>query len=290
LTDLRCERGLGLPELLVATVLTSVLLLATFAILTGFGSAARRNYDQNRAQGVARSTIDAVARELRNAGSPGTGTSAVARATSWDLAFLTVNSLSAGSGANTYSIQRVRYCLDSTARLWRQVQTWSTSSVPGMSSSTACPHSSFGSQTLVSDEVVNQVGSSSRPLFSYDASAAGDVRSVTVDLYIDGNTAKPPSAQRLTTAVFLRNQNRAPTAAFNATTTGNRHVLLNASESADPDGDLLTYTWYDGTTVIGDGAVLDYTAPATGARSFSVKVADPGGASATSSAQTVEVQ
>jgi prepilin-type N-terminal cleavage/methylation domain-containing protein len=290
LTDLRCERGFGLPELLVATMLTSVLLLATFAILTGFGSAARRNFDQNRAQGVARTTIDAVTRELRNTGSPGTGTSAVVRATSWDLAFLTVNSQSAGSGSNAYSVQRVRYCLDSAARLWRQVQTWTTSSVPVVSSATACPHSSFGSQVLVSDEVVNQVGSSSRPLFSYDASAAADVRSVTIDLYVDGNTAKPPSAQRLTTAVFLRNQNRTPTAGFDATTTGNRHVLLNGSASADPDGDLLTYTWYDGTTVIGDGAVLDYTAPAIGSRSFSVKVADPGGASATSPVQTIDVQ
>jgi Tfp pilus assembly protein PilW len=290
LTDLRCERGLGLPELLVATVLTSVLLLATFAILTGFGNAAQRNVTQNRAQGVARTTIDSMARELRNAGGPGTAGSAVARALSWDVVFLAVNPVSAGSGTNTYSVQRVRYCVDSTSTLWRQVETWTTSTVPTVPTATACPHSSFGSQATVSTEIVNRTLTPNRPLFTYDAAAAADVRSVTIDLYADNDITKLPSAQRLTTAVFLRNQNRAPTAGFSATATGNRHVLLNASSSSDADGDLLSYTWYDGTTVIGDGAVLDYTTPATGTRTFSVRVSDPAGAAAMSATQTVDVQ
>jgi hypothetical protein len=289
LISLRSESGLGLPELLVAMLLTTVVLLATFGALNGFSSAARRNYDQNQAQSVARSTIDGISHELRNAAAPGTSVAAISRAGTYDLVFLMVNPLSAGSGSNSWSVQRVRYCLDSASTLWRQVQTWNGSNVPALSANAACPDSAFGAQSKVSTQVVNRL-SGTRPLFAYDATTASDVRSVTVDLYVDLDTAKPPAAQRLTTSVYLRNQNRAPVAGFSATPTGNRHVLLNASSSTDADGDQLTYTWYDGSTAVGSGAVLDYTAPATGARSFSVQVADPAGATNTSAAQSVTVQ
>ena len=98
-----------------------------------------------------------------------------------------------------------------------------------------------------------------------------------------------PSEQRLSTTVFLRNQNRAPTAGMTATPTGSRHVLLNASASSDPDNDGLTYTWYDGATSIGTGVILDYASPTTGNHTFSVKVTDPAGLNTTSATQTVNV-
>jgi hypothetical protein len=186
-------------------------------------------------------------------------------------------------------VERVRYCLDSASALWRQVQTWNTSSVPAISSATGCPDSGFGSQTKVAAEVVNRAGSQSRNLFAYDSATASSIRSITIDIYVDKDTTNPPAEQRLTTSVFLRNQNRAPIAGFSATPTGSRHVLLNGSASSDADGDTLTYTWYDGSTSIGTGAVLDYASPTTGSHSFSVKVTDPAGLNNTSPTQAVNV-
>ena len=183
----------------------------------------------------------------------------------------------------------MRYCLDSAAALWRQVQTWNSSSVPAISSATGCPDSGFGSQAKVAADVVNRAGSQNRALFAYDSATASSIRSITIDVYVDKDTANPPSEQRLTTSVFLRNQNRAPVAGFSATPTGSHHVLLNGSASSDADGDALTYTWYDGGTAIGTGAVLDYASPTTGSHSFSVKVTDPAGLNNTSLTQAVNV-
>jgi type II secretory pathway pseudopilin PulG len=289
LRSLRSESGIGLTELLVAMALVVVVMMSTFAVLTRFTNATKQNLSQNEAQSTARTAIDRLAREFRNAGSPGTTGSPIERTSSWDLAFLMVNPLSAGSGSNSNSVQRVRYCLDASSTLWRQVQTWTTATVPTLPAATACPDSSFGSQAIVARDVVNRAGSQTRPFFTYDSGTASNVRSVSIDVYVDKDTTRLPSEQRLTTAVFVRNQNRAPVAGFTATTSGSRHVLLNGSSSSDPDGDTLTYTWYDSGTVIGSGAVLDYVSPTTGSHSISVKVTDPAGLNATSAAQAVNV-
>jgi hypothetical protein len=66
--------------------------------------------------------------------------------------------------------------------------------------------------------------------------------------------------------------------------------LLNASGSSDPDGDALIYKWYDGGTLIGEGALIDYVAPSAGDRALSVSVTDPAGLTTVSPTQTVNVQ
>jgi type II secretory pathway component PulJ len=289
LSRVRSESGVTLPELLVATSMLVIVLLATFAALDSFGVATRANFSQNQAQSVARTAIDRMARELRNTGNPGLQTSPIERATQNDLVFQTVDPSGPGGGSNSTSVERVRYCLDSSSKLWKQVQTWTTASAPSLSTASACPHTSYGNQFVVASYVVNEANSQTRPVFTYDSSTAANVTTVTIDLYTDTDLSKAPGEQRLNTTVFLRNKSQPPVASFTATPIGSQHVLLNASTSSDPDGDDLTYTWYDGSTQVGSGVIFDYGAPTTGSHSLSVTVKDPAGLSNSSPVQTINV-
>jgi type II secretory pathway pseudopilin PulG len=285
----REEGGFALPELLVAMGLLIVALTATLSTFDGFRRATGQNMAQNTAQTAARTTVDRLARELRSTGSPGQTDIAIERAQPTEFIFDTVDPSGRG-GANSTGAVRVRYCLDSADdQLWRQVQTWTTDTRPGVPSPNACPHSSYGSQAMVTNYVVNDHSGASRPVFTYDSSNLADIGSVTVDLYTDTDVNAAPNAQRLSTTVFLRNDNRAPTAGFTATVTGSQHVLLNGSQSEDPDGDSLTYTWYDGSTVIGSGPLLDYASPTAGTHTYSLTVTDTGGLVGSAPPQTIEV-
>jgi hypothetical protein len=286
LNQVRSESGVTLPELLIGTSLLVAVLLATFASLDNFGVATRANFSQNQAQSVARTAVDRMARELRNTGNPGLPTSPIQRATVDELVFQTVDPSAPGGGSNSTSVERVRYCLDSSSKLWKQVQTWTTASAPSLPTATACPHTSYGNQFVVADNVVNEA-SQSRPVFTYDSASAANVTAVTVDLYTDTNLSKAPGEQRLSTTVFLRNRSQPPVASFTATPTGSQHVLLNASASTDPDGDDLTYTWYDGSTLVGTGVLFDYASPTTGSHTLSVTVTDPAGLSNSAPVQTI---
>jgi hypothetical protein len=263
----------------------TVVMLATFAALDSFGVATRANFSQNQAQSIARTAVDRLARELRSSGSPGLPSAPIERADANELVFLTVDPSGPGGGSNSTSVERVRYCTDNSSRLWKQVQTWTTASPPSTPPPNACPHNSFGSQSIAASYVANQ----SRAIFTYDSSNPATVGSVTVDLYIDIDVSRAPGEQRLSTTVFLRNQNRPPVATFTPTLTGSQHVLLNASGSADPDGDDVTYSWYDGSTLIGSGPLFDYASPTTGSHTFSVTVTDSTGLSTTSPTQTIAV-
>jgi type II secretory pathway pseudopilin PulG len=283
------QTGVTLIELLVVIGMLIVVLSATFAAFNSFGNAASINFAQNQAQSAARTAVDRMARELRNTSSPGLPNAPVERAQSYDLVFQTVDPTGAGGGSNSRSVERVRYCLDSSSDLWKQVQTWTTATPPSLPAASGCPDSSYGTQARIVEYVVNKANGQNRPAFTYDGSTAAQVTEVTVELYTDTSLTRPPGAQRLSTTIFLRNENRSPTATFTATLTGNKHVLLNASASADPDGDDLTYIWYDGSTQIGTGVLFDYAAGTTGNHTLSVQVTDPAGLSTTSATQTVNV-
>jgi type II secretory pathway component PulJ len=288
----RSESGVTLVELVIGSSMLVVVLLATFASFDSFGIASRANFSQNQAQSIARTATDRMARELRSTGSPGLPSVPVERATSTDLIFDTVDPTGTSGGSNSTQVERVRYCLESPSnqqKIWKQIQTWSTSSLPSLPSTTSCPAPPFGSQAVAADYVVNQANSQNRPLFTYDAGALSDITTVTVDIYTDTDVTHAPGEQRLTTTIFLRNANRPPTAAFSATVTGSQHVLLNGSASSDPDGDDLTYRWYDGATLIGSGPLFDYPSPTTGSHAFSLTVTDSAGLTNTSAAQTVSV-
>jgi type II secretory pathway pseudopilin PulG len=289
LSRVRSEAGVTLPELLIGTSMLVVVMLATFASLDGFSVATRANFSQNQAQSAARTAVDRMARELRGTGNPGLPTSPIERASQDDLVFQTVDPSGPGGGSNSTSVERVRYCLDSSLKLWKQVQTWTSATAPTLPTATACPHTSYGSQFMASDYVVNEASGQNRPVFSYDSGTAANVTAVTVDLYTDTNLNSAPGEQRLNTTVFLRNRSQPPVASFTATPTGSQHVLLNASASSDPDGDDLTYTWYDGSTQIGTGVIFDYASPTTGSHNLSVTVTDPAGLSNSAPVQAVNV-
>jgi type II secretory pathway pseudopilin PulG len=289
LTRARAEAGVSLVELLVVVGLLSVVLLALFSTLNGFGRATSANFAQNEAQSTARTAIDRLARELRNTGSPGLPDVPIERADPDELVFNTTDPLEpSGGAANATSVVRVRYCQHgNSGRLWRQVQTWTTSTRPPLPPREACPHNSYGTRELVADDVINE--ESARAVFTYDSASLSQIGTVTVELSVDTDRDRAPGAQRLSTTVSLRNQNRPPTATFTATLTGSRHVLLNASGSSDPDGDELSFTWYDGSTFIGTGPLLDYGSPSTGPRTFSVTVTDAGGLQSIAPPQTIAV-
>jgi len=91
-------------------------------------------------------------------------------------------------------------------------------------------------------------------------------------------------------SIALRNENRPPKASFTAVQIGARHVLLNASESVDPDGLALTYKWWDGSSLLSTKAEQYQTTSleAGSKHTFKLEVADPGGLKSTSE-QTVTI-
>jgi PKD domain-containing protein/K319-like protein len=65
-----------------------------------------------------------------------------------------------------------------------------------------------------------------------------------------------------------------------ATGPGGAPVTLDGSLSSDPDGDVLTFVWTEGSTVVGKSAVVSLTAT-MGAHTYTLTVTDAGGLSST---------
>lgn len=284
---------MGLVEVLLVCVLMIVVLGATLTSFSSFERNNATNQRQNDAQDQARNAMAQIARELRNMASPVDNLpESVNRADAKDLIFLYVGGSKPSGSANARNTRRVRYCLDSTGNVRRQLQTWETSSAPAMPSGTECPASGWSSQRVVASNVVND----SRPVFQYDATELTSISHITAALYVDVNPGQSPSESTLQSGVFLRNQNRKPTASFTAEAAGSQ-IVLNASESEDPEGKSLDFYWYDtGTSAnqcgtlpadvptggcIGTGIVFTYTPPASGIRTIRLLVRDPAGLSAT---------
>jgi hypothetical protein len=281
-SSLRSEAGeFSLAGLLVALTLFGGVLGATLTLFEGFDRTSRATQDRSDNQDRTRQGVDRVVRELRNLASPTQEKpDAVDLAGPYDLVFLTIDALGPNSGLNASNVMRVRYCLSSSTTnglLYRQTQRWTTAATPTMPSTAACPGTGWGTSTVVADRIVNRYQSQSRPVFTYNGQVAVDVSTIRADLFIDLNPGKSPVESRLSSGVFLRNQNRRPVATFDTpgkTTTG---LILNGSESTDPEGEPLTYVWYDGSTKVGDGIVFNYNVAKGTSHNISLKVYDPAG-------------
>jgi hypothetical protein len=253
MSRLRDERGeFTLIGLLVAMTLFLVVLGATLELFSTSEKINRDTQRRTEALDRARVGVDRLARQLRNMASPTPDQpKAIDRATAKDVVFQTVDPIGPNAGVNTANVKRVRYCLDGQGQLWAQNQRW-TGTAPAAPSdggtattSGGCPSVAWNDKTVISDDVTNYLAGHSRPVFTFSPTTPlTAITAVHVDLWLDLDTSRNPAETVLSSGVFLRNQNQAPTAAFTATASA-QGIVLNGSDSVDPEGEPLTYCWYD---------------------------------------------
>jgi type II secretory pathway pseudopilin PulG len=302
------ERGFTLIEVLLSSSLMIVVLAATLTVFEQFVTTSNRNTKQNDAQDSARFAIDQVSRQLRNLALPTPQSpNSIDVASSYDLVFKTADP----------GRRRVRYCLQtsspystSNGALWLETQTGVAGGAdPTLTSAmtASCPAptgaGSWATERLVAPNVTNRNGAD-RPIFQFNAptTTSSKITEIHTALFIDVDPAHPPAETRISTGVFLRNQNQAPVAGFTISSGGPGRFLMNAANSSDPEGRTLSYFWYLGTSpsytnalatgacnasdgCIGSGVINDYTLPsgASGNQVFTLLVKDPGGLTSTAS-------
>lgn len=294
MSRLREQGGFTLPELLVGTMLMMLIISATLTVLDQFTAISRRTDRRVDLQDSARQTSRVIARSLRNLAASPDLPGVVERANPYDLVFRAVDKPRTDAGSNTRNLRRVRYCLDASdqfrEKILEQTQRWNSATAPSVPSATECPATAWGPAKLVGDRVTNRAGGRDRPLWTYSQTASGQISSVKLNLFMNSDRKFKSREISMETGVFLRNQNRAPTAVFTAAAVGVRHILLNGSSSSDPEGQPLDYYWYANNVEVGRGLIFDYFAPAAGNYVIKLEVRDPGGLVDRSAAQPVAVQ
>jgi type II secretory pathway pseudopilin PulG len=305
---LRGQRGFTLIEVLLSSSLMIVVLAATLTVFEQFVTTSTRNTKQNDAQDSARFAIDQVARQLRNLALPTPQSpNSIDAASSYDLVFKTADP----------GRRRVRYCLQtsspystSNGALWLETQTGVAGGAdPTLTAAmtASCPAptgaGSWASKRLVSDHVTNRNGAD-RPIFQFNSATTtpSKITEIHTALFVDVDPLHPPAETRISTGVFLRNQNQAPTASFTITPGGPLRFVMNGANSSDPEGRTLSYFWYLGSSpsftnaidngtclstdgCIGAGILNDYTLASgtSGTVTFTLLVKDPGGLTSTAS-------
>lgn len=268
---------MSLAEVLIVSILMLVVLGATLTTFNTFEQKSRDNQDLNEAQDGARRALDLVARDLRNLASPTPlFPYAVDVKDDDDLIFQSEGKVKPVGSLNPQNTTRVRFCLDGTRKiLFRQIQTWTSVSPPAIPTSACGDEAGWTTTMPVASDVVN----GSRPLFTYNAADTDKVTEVTAQIWVDTTPTRAPAEVDLQTSVYLRNQNRAPTASFSAVSMPGGAIFLNASESTDPEEKALTFEWYDADLPpdeqkVGEGIVFTYPAPAAGYRDMYLIVKD----------------
>jgi prepilin-type N-terminal cleavage/methylation domain-containing protein len=295
----RREDGFTLVELIVTMAVTLVVFGATLTALGAFSNGSRTDTLRAEMQERARNAVDRIARGLRNvtaqsAEFPG----ALEQASAYSIAFITVDPQHVGAnGENKSDSMRVRYCLSDSnpesETLYQQVRRWATTKPPALPTASACPDKAQGDWEetgKLASNVVNRLGGQPRPLFVYSTTSTPQIVNVETNLYLDLNPNVQPNETELTTAVSLRNANRPPIVSFSATEI-NGHILLNGSESRDPEGLSLTYKWFDGTTQL-PSISETYETPTLkvgSTHTFKLEVTDPGGLTSSAS-ETVTIK
>ena len=290
----RDESGFTLVELLVAATLMLIMLGATLTSVNAFQKNNETNNLQNDAQDEARRGIDRLAKELRNLASPTNETpQAIKRKDDQDLIVQSVAETRPVGSLNARNTQYVRYCLDQGSQIiYRQTLTWDTATDPAYPAATTCPGSGWEATEVVGQHVVN----GARPLFTYNDADPLRTTEIHSSVFVDVDTARRPTEVSLFTTVFLRNQNRVPAASFTAVRDGTS-IILNGSDSQDPEERALYYFWYDqahtgGPPVddpqrIGEGIVYVYGPLAPGNHTVYLTVKDQADLASTAAPQTV---
>jgi type II secretory pathway component PulJ len=270
---MRNEEGFTLVELLIAATLMLIILFATFNMLDNFNRLNARTTDLITEVDTARTAMSRLTRDLRDATAASTtvtpGRSVLLRAEPQDLVMRRINPFGAVDGTNATGAHTVRWCLDRRGNLHRQTAIGvNTPNAP-------CPDPR---NTWVDTIQAQQIVNDARPVFTYNSAVLEEISTVNTFLAIDRKVGQAPDEATLTSGVFLRNQNRAPTASFSYVGLGGRNVQLNAQASRDPEGGILDYEWKDGSTILPyKSAVVSYIPPSTGNRNITLKVTDVDG-------------
>jgi type II secretory pathway pseudopilin PulG len=175
-TRLSDERGMTLIELAVAALISLIILGATMTVLAAANRQQRLNENQNDAGQTVRTTLDRMARQLRNMASPtditsvaGTLPRAIDRNLPYDLVFKDVQDVKIAGSLNQPNVRRVRYCLNTTTpsngQLWQQIQTWTAAVPPALPADLSCPGTGWTTQRVVASNITSKVGD--RPLFTF---------------------------------------------------------------------------------------------------------------------------
>jgi PKD repeat protein len=292
------ERGeFNLVGVLVSCVLLLVVLSATLTTFNGFYQGQSDSQKRVEADDRARVAVDQMAREMRNLATPtNLDPIAVDLATDYDMVFETVSATPPSGGLatnNPTNVERVRYCLspqaaDGTRDLYRMEQLpASLAAGNAMPSTAGCPGTGWSNARAVATALTNTYNGQSRPAFAFNATTLNQITRVRVDLFVDLEPARAPKEQEISSGVFLRNQDRPPTASFTWSTTAGV-ATLNASTSSDPDNDPMSYCWFDagftgsfgrcGTGSFGDTPVVRYSTT-SGTHTITLTVSDPSGLS-----------
>jgi prepilin-type N-terminal cleavage/methylation domain-containing protein len=306
MTRIGDERGLTLVELLVAMLVSLIVLGATFTVFEAMVRQDITVQRQTELETLARQGSDRLARQLRNLASPADIVTNIAASTQpksvdrdlpSDLIFKDVSDTRPAGSLNSANVRRIRYCLQNSGLvpgtsfsasptrgvLWAQYQTWTTAAPPPVPADTSCPGSGWTTRRIVADHLVNDAAT---PVFRY----SGDIGVITgvtdadreqiarvqTTLLVDGDTTRVPKAAALITGVVLRNQNRAPVAAFNYSLLNpvTCAVQLNGSASEDPESKPLEYEWYIDGIKQPETGVVTQKSVSKGTHAFSLKVYD----------------
>jgi type II secretory pathway pseudopilin PulG len=253
------EGGFTIMELLIAMTISLLLLDATLTTFNVFLNTSSRLVTTDETMSKTRLGIDRVARQLRNLANPTASGSSIDRALPYDFVFQTSDPTK----------RRVRYCLASSPGgsndvIWFQSTSAAGELTPDMTGN--CPGTGWSTTSVDTDGIVNRLDGVGRHVFSFGCSrttpAAQDctassslyqhIVSVRVDLFVDvKGTGDTFDALRMSTGVFLRNQNEPPSAVIAAPTiAGPRTVTLNGSASSDPEGRTLQFQWYAGSATL----------------------------------------
>lgn len=294
------ERGFTLIEVMLVCVLFLVVLGATLTAFTAFTTNHRRGENQIDQAETARVGLDVAARQLRNLANPTVNAATtIDRALPYDFIFQT------SDPAKTW----VRYCSQTTgAGSFNAARMWETESATASLSAgmrDPCPGTGWALAHVVTSKVSNQANGVDRPIFDYEcgpaqpascpASAADYPRitNVGLQLYVDDNVSDSLREMRVSTAVFLRNQNEPPTASATSSRKATSQVILNGASSTDPEGRTLDFYWFKGTAptaadfadctadpdaAVGSGTTYThtFTEPVGSTVSFWLVVRDPG--------------